>query len=225
MWWSHAGYVLAAMVLLAAPDARAQGQFLSDPQVQQMMQKFFNPVVGAGEEYQRTGGSGGDHHGLQLALLGTEAVQGGTGYWVEMTFNFPELDGTTYAKDLIVPGEERPRRVILQLPGEAPMEWPSPGKPGKTKVENRHLHQVGTESVTVPAGTFVCEHWQDDNSDVWISSKLAPVTLVKSVDRHDHETDELVKTFRGAKDHITGAIKPFDPSVFMRHMKQPGGDD
>jgi len=74
----------------------------------------------------------------------------------------------------------------------------------------------------VPAGTFACEHWQDDNTDVWISSKLAPVTLVKSVNRHDHGTDVLVKTMHGVKDHITGAIQPWDPMVFMRHMKGPG---
>jgi hypothetical protein len=217
------GYVLGALLLLAAPSAVAQGSFLSNPQVQQMLQKFINPVVGAGEEYQSTGGSSGKRS-LQIAFLGTESVQGGKGYWVEMTFDVPEVGGTMYAKDLIVPGEERPRRVILQLPGEAPMEWPSHGTPGKTKVENRHMHKVGNETVTVPAGTFACEHWQDDDSDVWINSKLAPITMVKSVDRRDHSTDVLVKTIQGEKDHITGAIKPWDPSVFMRHMKGPGND-
>lgn len=221
---SHAGYVLGAMLLLAAPSARAQGDFLSNPQVQQMMQKFINPVVGAGEEYQSTGGSA-DERSMQIVLLGTETVQGQKAYWVEMTFDLPEVGGTVYAKDLIVPGEERPRRVILQLPGEAPMEWPSPGTPGKTKVENRHLHKLGTETITVPAGTFVCEHWQDDDTDVWISPKLAPITMVKSVNRHGQGTDMLVKTIHDAKDHITGAVKPWDPAVFMRHMKGPGGGD
>lgn len=221
MRWNRAGYVLAAMLLLAPSGARAQAGFLDNPQLRQMMEKFWNPVVGAGEAYQSLGGSN-QERSMQLALIGTESVKGDKAYWVEITLDLPEVGGTVYAKDLIVPGEARPRRVIVQLPGEAPMEMPFNGTPGKPKVKDRHLHKVGNETVTVPAGTFACEHWQDDDTDVWINAKLAPVTMVKSVNRHDKGTDVLVKTIQGAKDHITGAIKPWDPAVFMRHMKGPG---
>ena len=48
-------------------------------------------------------------------------------------------------------------------------------------------HQVGSESVTVPAGTFSCDHWaKDDGSgDIWVSSQVAPMGMVKSVDKND----------------------------------------
>ncbi len=44
-------------------------------------------------------------------------------------------------------------------------------------------HSVGTESVTVPAGTFSCEHWRNDksNSDIWTSDKVTPFGMVKEV--------------------------------------------
>jgi hypothetical protein len=222
MRWNQAGYVLAAMLLLAAPSVQAQGNPLDTPQMRQMIRRFWNPVVGSGEAYQSTGDPDSPEKGVELALIGKEMVQGKQGYWLELAFNSPELGGVLYAKDLIVPEEGSPRKVIFQLPGEAPMEMPVNSNPGPRKVSDTHMHKVGTETITVPAGTFACEHWKDDDGDYWTSSKVSPVTLVKSVSKSS--TDVLTKVTSGAKSHITGAVKPWDPSVFMRHMKQPGGN-
>jgi hypothetical protein len=42
---------------------------------------------------------------------------------------------------------------------------------------------VGTESVTVPAGTFECEHYQNKSergtADVWFTTKVSPYGMVK----------------------------------------------
>ena len=41
--------------------------------------------------------------------------------------------------------------------------------------------RVGTETISVPAGTFVCEHYRmtDGSGDIWFSPKVSPWGLVK----------------------------------------------
>ncbi len=43
--------------------------------------------------------------------------------------------------------------------------------------------QVGTETITVPAGTFGCAHWKKDDAtdEVWTSDKVSPLAMVKQV--------------------------------------------
>jgi hypothetical protein len=79
---------------------------------------------------------------------------------------------------------------------------------------------VGTESVTVPAGTFTCEHLRekDGSSDVWISDKVSPWSLVKYQD--SKSTMVLTKVITDAKDRITGTPKKFDPMQMMRQGQQ-----
>jgi hypothetical protein len=78
---------------------------------------------------------------------------------------------------------------------------------------------VGTESVTVPAGTFSCQHYRakDGSSDVWISEKVAPWGLVKMQGKNNSMV--LTKVITDAKDHITGTPKKFDPMQMMRDRK------
>jgi hypothetical protein len=82
---------------------------------------------------------------------------------------------------------------------------------------------VGTETITVPAGTFSCEHYRmkDGSSDAWISEKVAPWGLVKSQGKDSSMV--LTKSITDAKDHITGTPKKFDPMQMMRdHAGQQG---
>jgi hypothetical protein len=81
-------------------------------------------------------------------------------------------------------------------------------------------HQVGTETITVPAGTFSCAHWQKDEGkgDVWVSDKVSPFGMVKMV--NEHETMTLTKVITDAKDHITGPVKTFDPEAMKRQMME-----
>jgi hypothetical protein len=79
---------------------------------------------------------------------------------------------------------------------------------------------VGTESITVPAGTFTCQHYRmkDGSGDAWISDKVGPWGLVKSVDK-DGSSLVLTKAITDAKDHITGTPKKFDPTQMMRNRQ------
>jgi hypothetical protein len=83
--------------------------------------------------------------------------------------------------------------------------------------------RVGTESITVPAGTFSCEHYRmkDGSSEAWVSDKVAPWGLVKTQGKDSSMV--LTKVITDAKDHITGTPKKFDPMQMMRdRMGQQG---
>ena len=99
----------------------------------------------------------------------------------------------------------------MQAPGRPPMEMPlammsrmggGPHPPATSGHPQGEM--LGTESVTVPAGTFTAEHFRSTNngrtSDVWASTKVAPYGLVKmtSADTNmvlvkvlDHETSQI----------------------------------
>jgi hypothetical protein len=122
---------------------------------------------------------------MEVGVVGKESVEGVDGFWLEITM------GTNMTmKSLIAGGEAK--RMIFQQGSEAPMEMSldmvrmmpkamQPKGPGKDIRETAKL--IGKESVTVPAGTFACDHYQDTEGgrtvDVWVSSDAAPYGVVK----------------------------------------------
>jgi hypothetical protein len=129
--------------------------------------------------------------------------------------------GQMVMKILIVPGDANATpRMIMQMAGRPPMEMPSqmnrgakPTAPGdiRSLAEN-----VGTESVTVPAGTFSCDHYRmkDGSGDTWVSAKVMPLGVVKHQGKDS--TMVLTKVIADAKDKIVGKPVPFDPSQMMQ---------
>jgi len=81
-------------------------------------------------------------------------------------------------------------------------------------------HLVGSESITVPAGTFSCQHWKKDegDGDVWVNDRISPFGMVQSI--NSGETMVLVKVITDAKDHITGPVTTFDPEQMKRQMME-----
>ena len=66
---------------------------------------------------------------------------------------------------------------------------------------------------------FSCEHWTKDGGekgDVWISPKVSPLGVVKSVERA--ETMILAKVITNAKGHITGTPKKMDAKAMGEQM-------
>ena len=65
---------------------------------------------------------------------------------------------------------------------------------------------VGTESVTVPAGTFTCQHYrkQEKNgpADMWISTQVTPYGMVKMTSADT--TMVLKKILTNETSHIKG---------------------
>ena len=187
------------------------------------MRGVFHPVVGEGAAYQVQGGRGGGND-MEIAVVGKEAYQGQTGYWIEMTFGDPR-GGTGVSKSLYVMEGPNPgvKRMIMMMNGEAyefPMNSPMMGgrapQPQSSDVRNdKTVVDVGKESITVPAGTFSCEHYRanDGSYDVWVAEKISPWGLVKSTGK-DYSM-VLTRVITDAKTKITGPVKPFDPSAMM----------
>jgi hypothetical protein len=213
-----------AVLALAAGNASAQmGMGMHPPQ----FKGVWNPVVGSGAAY-RVDSKESHNSEMEVAVVGTETVDGKPGYWMEMTMKDPRMDGTVYMKNLVVlDGKNtRMRRMIMQAPGQPPMEFPlEMMQRGQTQEQHADIREqaerLGTESVTTLAGTFTCEHYRlkDGSGDVWVSDKVAPWGVVKMTGRDSNMT--LVRVITNAKTHITGTPQKFDPMEMMRRQQPP----
>ena len=193
-----------------------------------VMSGIWLPVVGTGAAYEMTDRDGKKSQ-MEMTIVGKEDVSGKTGYWMEMAMANPRSGGDMYMKYLIAPSDTgmAPVRMVMQPPGQDPMEMDlnmnmgGRQMPQSTPSDIRDKAElVGTESVTVPAGTFSCQHYhmKDNSSDAWVSDKVAPWGLVKMQGKDSSMV--LTKVITDAKDHITGTPKKFDP---MQMMRNPAG--
>jgi hypothetical protein len=176
---------------------------------------FFNPIIGAGSDYEITS-SDGRKTNMEFAIVGKESVAGKDGYWMEFTSQGMIMKSLTVVGDQGVT-----TRMIMQIPGRPPMEMPAemlhmygPGAPQSPTTDIRSTSEdVGSEPVTVPAGTFDCEHYRakDGSGDTWISRKVSPFGVVKHQGKDS--TMVLTKVLTDAKDKIVGTPVPFNPMM------------
>jgi len=211
--------IIAAVSLAAAGGLRAQrgggmaGMFGNMPS----MPGLQNPTVGSGAEYLIT--SKGKEMDVTTVALGKESVDGASGFWMEQRITSAEMGGEMVMKSLTVVSESQSgvKRMIIQRPGQPPMEMPgmmmsmmqshqrsSPSAAAGGKADRGEL--VGTESITVPAGTFSCQHYRKQESngpvDVWISTDVSPYAMVKMTSADT--TMVLKKTLTNESSHIKG---------------------
>lgn len=198
--------------LAAGPGA--QLNFFRKPNIA----NIFHPEVGKGALYE-TKLENGKTETMEMSVVGRESVDGLDGYWFEVSRNEPS--GTAYTKFLVTKEDFRFRRMVMQLPGKTPMEMPMTA-PDRTKSKvDEELDKwtsVGTESVTVPAGTFLAEHWRKagGGGDLWASPNISPMGVVKEVS--PKRTMVLVKVIPDAQDHITGTPQKFDRGQMRQQM-------
>ena len=214
-------FVAAVVCVFFAPALFAQMgmNFFQKPNIA----NIFQPTVGYGAEYQRVG-SKGSTLVLQMTVVGREMVDGKEGYWLEMGFPDPHSGGMMYSKVLVTKDDFQYHRVIFQMPGSTqPMEMPF----NQTMLDRQRMQQeldkwrsVGTDTVTVPAGTFLCDHWTKMNGkgDVWVSTKVSPFSMVKFV--NNGETMVLTRVITNATDHIAGTPMKFNPHLMQQMMMQ-----
>jgi hypothetical protein len=188
------------------------------------MRGVFHPVVGAGAAYQIQGRESGAN-AYEIAVVGKEDYQGQTGYWLEMSFADPR-GGMGAAKSLYVMEGPNPgvKRMIMMMNGQAyemPMNSPMMGghaqKPEAGDIRNdKSIVDVGRETITVPAGTFSCEHYKasDGSYEAWVSDKVSPWGLVKSAGKDSSMV--LTRQINDAKSKITGPVRPFNPMEMMQ---------
>ena len=172
----------------------------------------FKPVVGSGAQYQMTA----QNRTMSFAyvIVGQEDVEGSAGYWMEIRSENPGMPGEMVMKQLMVLGGDKPqiKRMIMQMPGRPPMEMPmgmlGMGQRGQGSGagDTSPGEKVGSETITVPAGTFECDHYRKQEPrgtvDVWISSKVPPYGMVKMSSAE--MTAVLEKVLSNETSHIQG---------------------
>ena len=215
--------VLSFALAMALPLAAQMGM---GPRITDLS-GIWHPVLGSGATYERTDDTGKKSQ-LEISVVGKEDVDGKPGFWMEVAMTNPRSGGDMLMKSLVSSSDTglALTRMIMQQPGQDPMEMDmtmmnragrGPGAAGTPSDIRDKAEHVGTETITVPAGTFSCEHYRakDGTSDVWVSDKVSPWGIVK-VQGNDRSM-LLVKVITDAKDHITGTPKKFDPMQMMRN--------
>jgi hypothetical protein len=181
----------------------------------------FKPVVGSGAQYQLTDKKGATHE-WTWAVVGKETVDGQDAYWLEMRSTTAQ--GGVVMKELMVMQGPSPdiKRMIMQAPGRPPMEMPvsmmhmgmqRAQQSGAAAASHGMGEIVGSESVTVPAGTFDTQHYRSTDkgatADVWASTKVSPYGLVKMTSS-DGTSMVLEKVLQNEKSQITGEPQKMD---------------
>jgi hypothetical protein len=212
---------LAALSLAAAFPAWAQMGM--DLFKRPAITKVFHPVVGKGAVYVDSGRDGKTTRTVEIAIVGKDTFEGKEGFW--MQFVSTDSQGKTLlGKSLITPGDYQLHRMIIQQAGQQAMELPANMNPSrKQQMEDNFndWHSLGTETITVPAGTFSCEHWRNDktHADTWTSDKVTPFGMVKEVSANG-DTQVLSKILDNATDRITGPVKQFDMQEMIQQIQQ-----
>jgi len=161
---------------------------------------------------------------MRVAAVGAERRDGAPHHWIEMQVTGKQ--GSMVMKFLVPRYPyvmEDVKEVIMKPEGRPAMKLPAgmlkqmgqqqQGDPAREFArrcgEAKHL---GGDRVTVPAGSFATEHWQDPESGhhVWVSAKV-PFGMVKAEGKDG--TNRMVLT-----DHGTGATT----AITEEPMAMPG---
>jgi hypothetical protein len=214
--------LFAILLLLALPAAAQFGLGVKRPNIT----NIFRPVVGNGAVYEETD-SEGKKTALEMSIVDSEMVGTQRAYWMEVGHTDRRTNQLTYGKSLITPEDFKIHKSVFVMPGSS--------QPVLMDMDESRAHRddlekslekwrsAGTESITVPAGTFQCEHWsrEDGKGDVWASSQISPFGMVKSVE--NGRTLLLARLITGAKTHIIGTPVKFDPQMTRQQLQQRHG--
>jgi hypothetical protein len=186
----------------------------------------WKPVVGSGATYQ-VESRGEPKRNMDIAIVGAETAQGRSSHWLEMVFQDPQ-QGEIVMKNLVLSdgGNARVARMIMQTREMGAIEFSAEmmGMGGQRQSpQDADIRDdatlVGTETITVPAGTFECQHYRTkDGADVWVSEKVAPWGLVKMTSKDSSMV--LTRTLTNVKTRVTGTPRKFDMSEMMRERPE-----
>jgi hypothetical protein len=115
--------------------------------------------------------------------------------------------------------------MIMQMGNRPPMEMPTSMMKSSAQKQSADIREraedVGSESITTPAGTFTAEHYKmkDGSGDAWVAPKAGPYGLVKFQGKDT--TMVLTKVITDAKDKITGTPVPFNPMSLQQQDQHP----
>jgi hypothetical protein len=218
-WFVFAVLVAFAFVAVQPLSAQMGMDMFKRPAIT----KVFHPVVGKGAIYLDTDKDGKTSRTSEIAIVGKDSFEGKESFWMQIYSTDPQ--GKAFVgKSLISPGDFQFHRMIIQPPGQQATEIPMKMNAARKERVEENLtdwHSVGTETITVPAGTFSCEHWRNDktHAEAWTSDKVTPFGMVKEISGNGN-TQLLSKILDNAADRITGPVKQFDMQEMMQQMQQ-----
>lgn len=219
------GFVALVLAFLLGFAGSARAQMGMDLFKKPSIAKVFHAVVGKGAEYETTTKIGSDSktRTMEMGIVAKESVDGKDGYWMQLVSS-DDKGRSVVGKALITVDDFQFHRIILQPPGQGAIEMPAnmAGR-NREKIEENmsDWHSVGTEAISVPAGTFSCNHWKNDKdgAEAWTSDKIAPYGLVKQVSKDGSMV--LVKVLDNVPDRITGPVRKLEmPPGMMPRMPQ-----
>jgi len=160
---------------------------------------------------------------MDIGVVGKENSAGGDAYWIQTVMSGDKGQPMVGKMLMAFTPDVKILRMIVQQPGQQAMEMPmnlGGQRPAKMEQNLNDWHSVGTETITVPAGTFSCEHWKNDSTggEVWTSEKVPTYGMVKMISKDS--TMVLVKVLDNYQDKITGPVKTFDMQEMMQQMQQ-----
>jgi hypothetical protein len=189
------------------------------------MRGIFNPVVGSGGEYEMTAEKG-TKMVMEIAIVGEESVAGKDGFWFEMTMSNSPMGQMVMKSLTVVDGTDTVvSRMIMQMGSRPPMEMPTQMTKSSAQKQPADIRDraedVGSETITTPAGTFTTEHYKmkDGSGDAWVAAKAGPYGLVKFQGKES--TMVLTRVITDAKDKITGTPVPFNPMMLQQDPQHP----
>jgi hypothetical protein len=152
--------VAITLPLSMAPCARAQMGM--DLFKKPTIAKAFHPVIGKGAAYESTSkeSSGPRTRVMEICIVGKENVYGKEAFWMEFA-STDDKEQKFLGNTLMSLDDFQFHRMIIQMPGGPALEMPfNPTAAHREKIQENmeDWHSVGSENVTVPAGTFDCEH-------------------------------------------------------------------
>ena len=184
----------------------------------------FAPVVGEGAAYEVTTAKDNKKMQMEIAVTGKEDYQGKSGYWLEMSMSgTPQGMGASKMFMILNGDQTATLRMVMRMGNEVvEMDMSTntqvmQNRPKSSSADFRKSSvRVGAETITVPAGTFACEHWKmnDGTGDAWISEKVHPWGLVKTVGKDSSMV--LLRVITDAKTKLPPPYKKFDPMEMMR---------
>jgi hypothetical protein len=219
----HIPTFAAAAALFLSSGARTAAQIDFSVLQKSAIASVFHPVVGQGAVYQtmRSNAPGEAHSEEEISTVRKQTFEGRDGFWVEVSRS-TSGGGASYAKIFITQDPFQFRRMVIQQAGQPAVEIPfHQTVKGQEELDAnlKKWHVVGVETVSVPAGTYSCQHWSNDSgTDIWTSDKVTPFGAVKQV--NSGETKVLVRLVGNAEEHITGPVKVFDPQALQQQMMQ-----
>lgn len=218
--------MMGVLVLLLVGCIPVVGQMGMEMFHRPAIVKVFHPVVGKGAEYQTTSTSGGSSRMEELSLIGKDTVDGKDAYWLQMV-NIDAKGDTKGGKVLLTIDDFQFHRMIIEVPGQGLMEMPANMMMSARNRQNvqdtmNAWQSVGSDTITVPAGTFSCEHWRNDkdHEELWTSDKVVPFGMVKEISAKSQTVMVLMKTLDNVQDRFSGPAKKFDMQQMIQQMQQ-----